>query len=64
MDCYCVTRGRCSGCEQCEAFMVADVTFAADVRVLCLYCGCPPAKHARVAEVEPEKVDGVELGGE
>lgn len=34
-------RGRCLACDECPAYICLSA------RVLCDYCGCPPARHQR-----------------
>jgi len=38
-----VHRGQCQACGDCEAFI------SVSGRVLCDYCGCPPAQHENLA---------------
>jgi len=44
-------RGRCLSCSECPAYICLSA------RVLCDYCGCPPARHQREEE---EKREGLE----
>jgi len=44
-------RGRCFSCSECPAYICLSA------RVLCDYCGCPPARHQREEE---EKREGLE----
>ena len=47
-----VHRGQCQACGDCEAFI------SVSGRVLCDYCGCPPAQHenlARSSEISSSK---------
>ena len=39
-----VSRGRCLSCDECPKFV------SLSGRVLCDYCGCPPARHQQVQE--------------
>ena len=41
-----VHRGQCQACGDCEAFI------SVSGRVLCDYCGCPPAQHENLASRE------------
>ena len=41
-----VHRGQCQACGDCEAFI------SVSGRVLCDYCGCPPAQHENLARSE------------
>ena len=47
-----VHRGQCQACGDCEAFI------SVSGRVLCDYCGCPPAQHENLA-TENKKVGAV-----
>ena len=39
-----VIRGRCDGCKSCSSFL------SCTRRVICDYCGCPPAQHVEIRE--------------
>jgi len=43
-------RGQCLECGECPAYICLSA------RVLCDYCGCPPARHQREEECEPALV--------
>ncbi len=43
LDVLRVPRGRCHACEWCPKFI------SVSKRVLCDYCGCPPAKHLNLS---------------
>ena len=43
-----VTRGQCQTCGDCDGFI--SVT----ARVLCDYCGCPPAHHENLVNKKPK----------
>ena len=42
LDALRVARGHCLSCEWCPRFL------SPSKRILCDYCGCPPAKHQRL----------------
>ena len=42
LDAMRVPRGHCLSCDWCPRFL------SPSKRILCDYCGCPPAKHHRV----------------
>jgi len=48
-----ILRGNCLSCTECPAFICLSG------RVLCDYCGCPPAKHLRIEENKDEVVTAV-----
>ena len=43
LDALRVARGHCLSCEWCPRFL------SPSKRILCDYCGCPPAKHHGLA---------------
>ena len=42
LDALRVARGHCLSCDWCPRFL------SPSKRILCDYCGCPPAKHHRI----------------
>ena len=42
-------RGRCLACGECPAYICLELA-----RVLCDYCGCPPARHQREGDLEED----------
>ena len=54
-------RGQCLSCSECPSFICISG------KVLCDYCGCPPAKHQRESDEEsslPERYIGWLVGSE
>ena len=43
-----VARGQCQACGDCEGFI------SVNGRVLCDYCGCPPAQHENLVCKKPK----------
>ncbi len=59
-DVFRISRGECLTCGAnfCAAFI------SLSGRVLCDYCGCPPARHRRLEEEENESVLSYQSGQE
>ena len=47
-----ITRGQCQACGDCEGFI------SVSGRVLCDYCGCPPAHHENLVKKARKLSDG------
>jgi len=47
-----ITRGQCQACGDCEGFI------SVSGRVLCDYCGCPPARHENLVKKARTNSDG------
>ena len=43
-----ITRGQCQACGDCDGFI------SVNARVLCDYCGCPPAHHESLGCKKPK----------
>jgi len=57
-DLYGVSRGKCNECGLCDVYMTAASGLPSCYRILCLYCGCPPAYHeARRSENGAEIIE-------
>ena len=53
-DIHNLLRGKCLACKECPEFI------SVSGRVLCDYCGCPPARHHR--EEQEESVESADSG--
>merc|ERR1712117_709216 len=56
-DIYGISRGKCNECGQCEVYMTAasGLPTQSCYRILCLYCGCPPAYHEVIGSTKAAK---------
>ena len=57
IDVYGVKRGACEACDACPKFFQTKHPVGGagvnKLTVLCVFCGCPPARHANVSNIRP-----------